>query len=160
MPDTTQGVKTQAKIVIQSMKSKIAQAITAKLESVKSLNYISFDRVKLLASDFHEYELPAVQLIDVALSNEHEQLRAKKFWQIALELVMKGSQHGGVSQEDLWNLEYEILRRLWSVPNLGIKGVIHMKFLSSSTDLHILDPYYTARLDFEVQFYEDMVREC
>lgn len=160
MPDSTSGVNTQAKIVIQAMKTKIARGILAKCAEIKSIKYVNFDRVKLLASDFNEYEMPAIQLIDVTLFNEHENLRGKKTWTIALELLMKSTHHGEVNQEDLWNLEYEVLRKLWEKPNLGIKGVIQMNFLGSATDLHLLEPYYFSRLDFDVQFYESLVRDC
>ncbi len=150
----------QVRLVIQSMKSKIASKIVQLCSSIPSVEYVSFDKIRLLSADFKDFEIPAIQLIDVGMRNEHEQLRAKIFWQIALELLLKGNQYNEISQQDLWNLEYEVRRKLWAVPNLGIKGVISMNFLGGTTDLHLLEPYYFSRLDFEVQFYEDLVRAC
>jgi len=142
------------------MKTKIAREIVARCQTIPVIKYVSFDKIRLLAADFKDFEIPAIQLIDVAMSSVHEAARAKKNWQISLELVMKHSENGEVHQPDLWNLENEVLRKLWAQPNLGIKGVIQMNFLGSQTDLHLLEPYYFARLDFEVMFYEDLVRAC
>lgn len=157
---TTGSFHGQTRMVIKSMKSKIADALTTKVAEIPQLNYVSFDKVRLLASDFKDIEIPAVQLIDVRLDHQHEAPRSKKFWQIALELLLKGNQYHEVSQQDLWNLEYEVLRKIFERPNFGLRGVIHIKYLGSSTDLHLLDPYYFSRMDFEIQFYEDLVGTC
>lgn len=156
----------QVRLVIESMKTKIAREILAICATIPVVKYTAFDKVKLLAADFLETEIPAIQLIDVNMTSVHEMSRAKKTWQIALELLMKGNESGSVSQSDLWNLEYEVLRKLWAHPGLpGVKSgsggkVIQMNFLGSQTDLHLLEPYYFARLDFEVLFYEAMVTDC
>jgi hypothetical protein len=142
------------------MKSKIARAITARLSTIPVIKYVAFDKVRLFTADFKDFEIPAIQLIDTNMTSVHEGLRAKKTWQITLELVMRGNEYNEVSQEDLWNLENEILRKLWAEPNLGIKGVIQMEFLGSTTDLHLVAPDYTLQLDFQVVFYEDLVRAC
>ena len=156
---TTHG---QVTLKVRTMKSLIADAILVQLQQVKRINYLSFDKVKLLASDFSEYEIPAIQLIDVSETVEHEMGRAKKTWQIALELLLKGGSSGEVSQQDLWDLQYEVERKLWqrNKLNLGIKGVVHLRYLGSSTDLHLLEPYYFSRMDFEVLYYEALVRDC
>jgi len=142
------------------MKTKIAREILARCATIPVIKYTAFDKVRLLSSDFKDFEIPAIQLIDIGMSSVHEASRAKKSWQIALELLLKGSEDWTVSQSDLWNLENEVLRKLWATPNLGIRGVIQMNFIGSQTDLHLLEPYYFARLDFEVLFYEDLVRAC
>ncbi|NCY21576.1 hypothetical protein EBX31_06435 [bacterium] len=143
-----------------SLKTDIAAAILERLESVTALKSKTFDTVKLLASDFQDHELPAVQLIDLAETVEHEQRRAKKYWQIALEVVLKPNEFGTKSQRDLWDLCYEIERALWERPNLRIPGIIHLKHLGSQTDLHLLEPLFFARLDFEVIYYQPLVDEA
>lgn len=154
------NINSQIQLVFQSMKSKIARVIIARCATIPVIKYVAFDKIRLLAADFKDFEIPAIQLIDVGMTSVHEAARAKKTWQIALELLMRGNEYRQVSQEDLWNLENEVLRKLWAQPNLGIPGVIQMEFLGSTTDLHLLEPYYFARLDFQVVFYEDLVRAC
>lgn len=143
-----------------SLKSSISAAILGKLDNVAALKLKAFDKVRLAASDFQDHEIPACQLIDIGETIEHERGRAKKSWQIALELIMKPNEFGTVDQEDLWDLQYDVERALWADPNLNIPGVIHLRYIGSQTDLHILDPYYLARLDFEVIYYEALVSEC
>jgi len=153
---------TQTQFVIKCMKTIISEALVSKLELVRSLNYISFDKIKLLQSDFHEHELPACQIIDVAETVNHEQSRTKNTWQLSIEIVDKTTESRSVGQTDMWNLEYEIKRKLWADPTLGIqgKGFQHIRMLGSATDLHILEPFYFARLDFEALYYEHIVRDC
>ena len=143
-----------------SLKSSIAPAILAKLDAVAALKLKSFDKVRLSSSDFQDHEIPACQLIDIGETIEHERGRAKKTWQIALEIIMKPNEWGAIDQEDLWNLSYDVERALWANPNLNIPGVIHLRYIGSQTDLHMLEPYYLARLDFEVLYYEALVSEC
>lgn len=143
-----------------SLKSSIAEAIIDQLDSVTALKLKAFDKVRIAAGDFQDHELPACQLIDVGETIEHERARAKKTWQISLELIMKPNEFGEISQADLWDLQYDVERALWGNPNLGIAGVIHLRYIGSQTDLHLLDPYYIARLDFEVLYYEALVDEC
>jgi len=153
-------MKTSVKLVVQAKKSKIADAILAKLDGISRIKYKSFDRIRLSRDDFSEVQTPAIQLIDVNETVEHEQSRAKKTWTIALELVLKETQYEPVNQQDLWNLAYEVERALWADPNLSIPGVIHLRYIGSQTDLHLLEPYYFTRLDFEVLYYEPLVRQC
>ena len=143
-----------------SLKPSIASAIITKLDTVAALKLKVFDKVRIAAGDFQDHELPACQLIDVGETIEHERSRAKKTWQISLELIMKPNEFGRISQQDLWDLQYDVERALWLNPNLGIAGVIHLRYIGSQTDLHLLDPYYFARLDFEVLYYEALVDEC
>lgn len=143
-----------------SLKSSIASAIITKLDTVAALKLKVFDKVRIAAGDFQDHELPACQLIDVGETIEHERARAKKTWQISLELIMKPNEFGQISQQDLWDLQYDVERALWLNPNLGIAGVIHLRYIGSQTDLHLLDPYYFARLDFEALYYEALVDEC
>lgn len=153
-------MKNQVRLVVRSKKSIIASAIMEVLDGVSRLKYKSFDRIRLTSDDFSEVTMPAAQLIDVQETIEHEQTRAKKTWTIALEIVMKETQWEPISQQDLWNLAYEVERALWAKPNLGIPGVIHLRYLGSQTDLHLLESHYFTRLDFEVLYYESLVRDC
>ena len=150
----------QIELVRLTMKAKIARAILSILRTVPGIEYLEFDDVRILTSDFNDMLIPAVQLIDIRESVQHDHSRAKKTWSITLELVMKEDEHGAVSQEDLWNFTYKIERALWAQPNLGITGVLQMVYLGNSTDLHLVKPYYISKLDFDVVYYEDLVSPC
>lgn len=151
----------QIELVRKCMKSKIADALLARLATVPGLRSFDFDKVRLLSHDFNDLEIPAVQLIDIGESGVHEHSRLKKNWRVSLELVLKEDEHKKVNQQDLWNFGYKIERILWAEPvNLGIPGVIQLTYIGSATDLHLVRPYYISKLDFDVVYYEDLVKEC
>lgn len=152
--------RSEIELVRLSMKSRISRAIVAVLETVPGLHTVEFDNVRLLSSDFNDLQVPAVQLIDLGETIQHEHVRAKKTWRISLELVMKEDEHGRVSQEDLWNFTYKIERLLWANPNLLIPGVLQITYIGNATDLHLIKPYYLSKLDFDVIYYENLVTEC
>lgn len=160
MANSTNTKRSQVDLVRLSMKSRIAREILGRLALVPGLRTYAFDDVKLLAHDFNDLQIPAVQLIDIAETVEHEHVRALKTWRLMLELVLKEDEHGQVSQEDLWNFTLKIERILWAVPNLGIPGVLQLTYLGNSTDLHRIKPYYLSKLDFDVVYYEDLVADC
>jgi hypothetical protein len=144
-----------------SMRSKISDAILARLELVTEYNYRNFDTVKILASDFAEWELPGVQIIDLSEVVTHEKARARKDWSLAIEIVMGPTKEGAEpSQKDLWDLMELTEQTLWAVPNLGIPGVVHMILNGTATDLHLLPGLYTGRLDLTVRYYQTLVSEC
>jgi hypothetical protein len=142
------------------IESSIADAIIAKVGTVTQLKTVNFDKVLLATADFRDFELPAVQLWDVAQSMEHQRGRILVTWSLSLELVMKTTTAGSVVQKDLWELRRTIQRALWDQPNLGVPGVIHMVYTGNITDLHSIEPYYISRLDFDVQFYDDLTGSC
>jgi len=150
----------QLKLAPQSTKTRIARALKAILDGMPVFNYVSFDRIKLYVSDFRENELPAAQFIDVTETITHERNRVLRTWSITLEVVNKSTDNGYISQEDMWDIEYQIARKIWAMPNLGIPGVVHCKYITNSTDLHLLEPFYLLRMDFDVVYYEHLVSDC
>lgn len=150
----------QLKLAPQSTKSRIAKALKGILEDMPIFRYVSFDRIKLYTSDFNESELPAAQFIDVSESITHERSRVLRRWSISLEIVHKATENEFISQEDMWNIEYQVARKIWINPNLGIPGVVHCLYTSNSTDLHLLEPFYLLRMDFDVLYYEHLVEDC
>lgn len=141
------------------LKVTISQALVDRLKTIPDLKTVEFDKVRLRADDFMSVDCPAIQFIDIQEQIDHERSRAKKTWLLGLELVMKATAETPVSQIDLWNLQYQVERLLWGLPNLGIPGVIHLRYLGSQTDLHLLEPYYFVRLDIEVLYYEALVAD-
>ena len=57
----------------QSVRSKIVDAMVAKLGAIASLKKVNFDEVKIQAEDFRDYELPAVQCYDLQEIVTHEE---------------------------------------------------------------------------------------
>jgi hypothetical protein len=152
-------ILSQIKFSPESTKSRIARALKAAVESMPQFKYVAFDRVRLYSSDFVESELPAAQFIDVAEQITHERNRVLRTWTISLEVIHKSTENEYITQQDMWNLEYQISRRIWANPNLSIPGVIHCKYISNSTDLHLMQPFYLLRLDFDVLYYEPLVSD-
>lgn len=144
-----------------SIESDIVDAIVTKLETaVPEVNYISFDKIKLATSDFAAHELPAVQIWDSGASIKHERGRILVDWNLALELIMKSEIQGLVDQKGLFELRRKIQLALWEKPNLGIPGVVHLIYNANVSDLHLLDPFYIARIDFAVRYYDSLTGTC
>lgn len=144
-----------------SLESEICDKIISTIQSdVPEIKYISFDKIKLSTSDFRDFELPAVQIWDISQSAKHERGRILITWSISLEIIMKSNETGVASQKDLWELRRKIQLALWKKPNLEIPGVVHLVYNSNITDLHLVEPYYIARLDFDVVFYDNLTGSC
>lgn len=145
-----------------SRRTEIANALVAKLTTLvpTSIKTVLSDKVRLLASDFQDFELPAVQIIDVGELNTHEQRRGRKTWSLSLEVVIGPTVNVAVTQRDLWDLLELIEKTIWPTPNLGLTYVIHAMLLGSSTDLHMMDPFYTGRIDMTVDYYQALVGDC
>lgn len=150
----------QIKFTAQSTKSKIATALEAILRELPQLKTVDFQHVRLYSSDFNESELPALQFIDLTESVRHELSRAVRTWKVSLEIIHKSTENEYINQSDLWNLEYQISRKIWATPDLGVKGVQHCVYTSNSTDLHLLQPFYLLRMDFDIVYYEHLVNDC
>lgn len=143
-----------------SIESDIVDGIVAAVTAVPGINYVSFDKIKLATSDFAAHELPAVQVWDNGMLIAHERGRAKKDWNLSLELIMKSDVSGVVDQKGLFELRRTLELALWAQPNLGIPGVIHLIYTGNISDLHLLEPFYIARIDFTVQFYDSLTGSC
>lgn len=154
------NIFTQVKLSPQSLKSKIADALVEIINGMPIFNYVSFDRIRLYTSDFRENELPAAQFIDVSERIVHLRDRVERTWNISLEVIHKSTNNEYISQKDMWNLEYSIARNIWAHPNFDLYGVVHARYLGNSTDLHMLEPFYLLRMDFEVIYHEHLVRDC
>lgn len=143
-----------------SVRSKIADALVARLDLVTALKVKSFDVVRMQASDFQDWELPAAQVIDLAEVATHEMRRKKATWNLVLELIVGPTATDAVTQKTLWDLMQTVEETLWAVPNLGLQEVIHMKLLTTSTDLHLMAPFYLGRIELSVDYYQPLVGEC
>jgi hypothetical protein len=143
-----------------TIESDIIDKIVDICLAVPGINYVSFDKIKLATGDFAAHEIPAIQIWDNGQAIFHERGRAKVEWNISLELIMKSDFSGVVDQKALMALRRTIALALWANPNLGIPGVIHLVYTGNNSDLHLLEPFYVARIDFIVVFYDNLTGSC
>lgn len=144
-----------------SIESDISDKIVSIIENdVTGINYVSFDKIKLATSDFEPHEMPAVQIWDNGQAPQHQRGRILVDWSLSLELIMRTEITGEVDQKGLFEKRREIQLALWNRPNLDIPGVTHLIYTGNITDLHLLQPNYIARIDFIVQYYDDLTGAC
>lgn len=144
-----------------AIESTIADALVAKITTgVPALKVVNFDKVRLASEDFQPHEIPAVQIYDVGQANTHVRGQKEVLWSLAIEIIMRPTTAGTVDQKALWNLRRDIELAIWDEPNLGVSQVIHSIYSGNLTDLHLLDPYYIARMDLDVKFRDDLTGYC
>lgn len=147
----------------ESIRTLIKRELVTRIKTVTDYETdVYFDKIRLTASDFQDSELPAAQLIDLGETPFHEMRRVKKQWNILIEIILgpESSDNTPPSQEKLWDLMERTERAIWAVPNLGIPGVIHMIMVGTSTDLHMMDPFYVGRIELMVEYYQPLVDVC
>jgi hypothetical protein len=147
---------------MSSIRSQISDALIARIQLVLDVKTIGFDRVKMLEFDFSEWELPAVQIIDGDETNVHEMKRGRKSWPVTIELVIgpKIETQYQPTQKDLWDLVEDIEKSIMQAPKLGLATVIQVKLLGSNTDQGLLNPFYSARINFVIDYYQELVGTC
>lgn len=143
-----------------AIESTISDKLVTIVSGVTGINSVSFDRVRLSVDDFRPHEIPAVQMFDVGQLVTHVKTQKEVVWSIALEIIMKTKSSGTVDQKDLWNLRRDVELALWDDPNIGIAEVYQLTYTGNATDLHLLHPYYVARMDFDVTYIDALTGSC
>jgi len=143
-----------------AIETQIIDAIVSRIQTVPEIVTINSDRIVLATSDFQDHEIPAVQIWDLAQSIQHQRGRILVNWSISIEIILRSLESGAASQRSLWDLRRKIQLALWEEPNLNLPGVVHMIYTSNITDLHLVEPNYIARLDLDVQFYDELTGSC
>lgn len=146
-------------------KSQIAAALKAAIEGVtvangysRNVGVVRFDKVKLNISDYQDYELPAVQLIDLSANISHEMSRSKTSWFLTVEICMRSTVDGIVEQDDLWDFQEEVIRAIMVNPKLGLNFVVNCTIVDNVTDLHLNEPNYIGGIGLEIVYYEPITR--
>jgi hypothetical protein len=147
-----------------SMQKRILDALQTTLASACPwAKTIDFERVRLFSTDFGDHELPCIQIYDVGDRSTNQQGRDSVVWTLAVELVMKKNVDEVVDQGLLFDRRLEIKKAIGADPTLGLQNpgvpttegrMIHVRYASGATDLHVLDNHYLARLIFEAMFEE------
>lgn len=143
-----------------SIRTDIASALATKISTLTTIKTVNVDPIRLAASDFNEFELPVVQIIDTQETNIHEQVRARKSWNLGIEVIIGPTSLTVPRQTDLWDLMESIEQKIFEDPKLGISNVIHMSLIGSMTDLHLLTPLYIGKIDIQIDYYQPLVRSC
>lgn len=143
-----------------SVKRRIMTALQARIQAMSFFHTVETNKIRILASDFADAELPACQFIGIGEEITHEHNRVKKLWVIHLEVVMKSSENGYVTQYDLWDAQEAIEAQLGGQvqlkdvnTGLQIPGVVDINLRGTVNDLHMQEPYYTMRMEFIVRHY-------
>lgn len=142
-----------------SRKTDIANAIKAKLETIPELKKVTFTEIKVALDDITDDEVPFLQFWDGGETIQHQRQIARKTWRIFLELVMKSTNAGTIDQTDVWDLQNTIETTLWSQPNLGVSGMVHLFYVGSTVDLHMNDPVRTLTMEIQA-IYDDTLVPC
>jgi len=147
-------------------KSDISTKLVQAIETVTKANgysqdvqTVKFDKIKLNINDYKDYELPAVQIIDLSKLYNHEMSRSKSSWFLAVEICLRTTEDiGTVDQNALWDLQEDVVRAIMQDPKLGLDFMLHVKLVDSVTDLHLQEPNYVGTIGLEALFYEPIVR--
>jgi hypothetical protein len=145
-----------------SIKSDIATNLVTLLATITDFRYVHFDVVRLAASDFQDHEIPALQIIDLAEVATHEGTRVRKSWALAIEVIVgpRMTDTAQPNQKQLWDLMQEVELKIGSQPKLNLATVIHAKLGVSSTDLHLMRPFYLGRIELTVDYYQTFTGTC
>lgn len=143
-----------------SIESDIVDKIVQIVAAVPGINTVNFDEVRLGVEDFEEHELSAIQIWDNGQTITHQRQRSLVDWALSLELIMKSDINNVVNQKALFEKRREIVLALFDKPNLGIPGMTHLYYTGNISDLHLVNPYYIARIDMTAQFYDQLTGTC
>jgi hypothetical protein len=134
-----------------SMKRQLFDALEAQLvAALPWAKTISWQKIKILAGDFPEWELPAVQFYHLHTDYNHSQGRIEGDMRLVIEVVTKSGTAGSVDQRTLFDLMEDIELAVGANPNLGIPGVYHCKYISDDCDIHAIEPFHVGALTFGV----------
>jgi|GEM_PF-3061567 len=149
-------------------KSQIADALVARINLVTIANgysldvkTVKFDKVKLNIAEYHDTELPAVQIIDLSKIFKHQMSQSESRWVLAIEMVLRQTEGiGAVDQKALWDFEEDVMRSIMLKPRLDLSFVRHVLLIDSATDLHLQGEEYIATLGLEILYKEPVTGSC
>ena len=149
-----------------SMENKIFAAIKRVLEELTFLKTVEYDRIRMTLSEYQPHEVPGVQIYDLAEVYTHSQQRVKTDWTIVVEYFQKANSDGSHNQAELMDRKFEIERKIGDNIKLDIVSVPedgriwHVKYISSQTNLFLVDGMSIAQLQFQVLFEKPFTGTC
>ena len=150
-----------------SMQRLIFEKMKTKFEELTWVNTVDYEKIRLFESDFHEHELPLIQMYDLRERSRHVQGRVSVEWSIAVEVVMQSTETDTVNQGILLDRKFETKEKIGDNVRLDLGTepattgrFIHVAYRGSLTDLHLIPPMFMARLDFEALYEEPYTGVC
>lgn len=131
------------------IKRQIFEALATRLSTLAWVKLVSWEKVRLTESDFQDHEIPCIQMYDTGALNTHQGGRVEARMGIIVELVLKQTTSMVVNQGILFDYVEEIEQLIGGQIDLGVAGVLHLRYVSDNTDLHTINPFYYASLEFE-----------
>jgi hypothetical protein len=142
------------------IRSDIFTALAAKLATLPWAKTVNWEKVRLMASDIAQHEVPFVQFYAPFSRHEHVTQTIESVWTISIEIVDVQSSTRTVNQKDLFDKMEDVIALIGDDPTLQIPRLVHLTLASEETDVHLIEPYYYARLDFEARLIQPYTANC
>jgi len=149
------------------MQRLILEKMKEKLLELAWVNTVDYEKIRLFESDFHEHELPLIQMYDQRERSKHVQGRTQVEWSVSVEVVMQSKETDIVDQGVLLDRKFEVKKKIGENVRLDLGQepattgrFIHMAYRGSLTDLHLIPPMFMARLDFDALYEEPYTGIC
>jgi hypothetical protein len=133
-----------------SIRTNIFIALEAQVRTLPWVTSVEWKRIRVSPSDIQPHEVPLVQMFAQGSSFEHQQGRIQETIGLSVELILRKSDTAEVDQVTLFDYLEELELCFGSKITLGVPEVINMIYTGNVVDLHMIDPFYYARLDFDI----------
>lgn len=140
-------------------KREIFENLASTLSALPWVKTVEWERIRITETDIRDHEIPLIQIYDTGSQNEHQRGNVQSTLGISIELILKQTSLNTASQSELFDMVEEIENAIGGNINLGVSGVIHLRYVSNATDLHTIEPYYYAVLNFEA-IYNRLFSSC
>lgn len=136
-----------------SIEGRIFEQLATILDTLSWVETVEYERPRIVASDWREDELPAIQFFDNRAAVTHARGDVNVEWGLSIELIMKQTELADVNQIIFLDKKQEIEDLIGAHVNLDILdlGMIHMRYDGWETDV-TEKPYYVCRLDFTAMY--------
>ncbi len=138
----------------KSDQTVIVERLTEVLSSIPAVKHVHNKRVRVNIEDWHDYELPAIQIYDAGDSAKHDRDYLTVDWLLNLELILKTTQRGVVDQTTLYDFRKSVIRSIWNSRKLGLSQISSIEYRKNQTGLHVLEPYYWSTLQIMIRYRE------
>lgn len=136
------------------IKKQIFEKLATELSTLPWVTTVNWERIRIAETDIEEHEVPMIQIYDRGALNNHERGLLNRSMSVTIEVILKQTELGAVDQGVLFDRVEEVENLIGQHINLDgeIAGFLHMKYASDQTDLHTINPFYYAALNFEVLY--------
>jgi hypothetical protein len=140
--------------------AQILDAFHVTFAALPWVKKVESENIIIGISETQDHELPLVQVYDNGQTFTHEKGRVRVTWEIIVELVLRSSSSTTVNMRTLMNRRQDLEQAMGENVNLGIPGVIAVKYTRNTPDIHVVRPFYMTELVFQVDYYKRYVSDC